>query len=218
MAIIETTDDLIRLLREDEEFLEAARREILTQELLRLPALVAELSAQFAEFSSRTNARLENLESDVGTLKSDVSTLKGFGLEARLQTKALSKIAGSLRLRRTRVLRLTDDSRGSEDFTDAMWNAQDAGTVSERDYNRILDTDMIVKGERGDARGIAVYIAVEASFTSNGDDLSRALRSAEVLKKVFPDAEVLAALHFSEISEQDLGEARDAGVITISDK
>ena len=38
MAIlIESTEDFLRLLRENKEFLAAARSEILTQELMRLP-------------------------------------------------------------------------------------------------------------------------------------------------------------------------------------
>ena len=43
--IIETTDDLIRVLRENEEFRDAARRELLTEDLLELPG-------EFREFRS----------------------------------------------------------------------------------------------------------------------------------------------------------------------
>ena len=238
MATIETTDDLIRLLRQDEEFRAAARREILTQELLRLPAL-------FADFKVTTEMRLAALESDVGILKDDVNTLKGdvkvlkqdvkvlkqdvkvlksdvdslkgFALEGRLQTKALARIVGALDLRRARIIRMTTDSRGGEDFSDALWDARHAGILSEDERTRILETDLIVRGERHSARGRDVYIATEASFTSNGGDLTRARQSAQALGRVFPEAEVIAALYFDSISEQDLEAARAAGAIAIAD-
>lgn len=69
MTMINTTDDFIRLLQENEEFLAAARRVIYTQDLVELPA-------RFTEYTLKTDGRLQSIESDVSTLKEDVSTLK----------------------------------------------------------------------------------------------------------------------------------------------
>ena len=69
MTMINTTDDFIRLLQENEEFLAAARRVIYTQDLVELPA-------RFTEYTLKTDGRLETIESDISTLKDDVSTLK----------------------------------------------------------------------------------------------------------------------------------------------
>ena len=104
MATINTIEDLLRLLDENPEWLEALRARLLTRELLELPQTVANLSAEVAALSGKvadlstqmaalsaevaalsaevkafiaaTNARLDKLESDVGVLKEDVSVLK----------------------------------------------------------------------------------------------------------------------------------------------
>ena len=69
MTTINTADDLLRVVRENKEFREAMRRELLTEELLELPA-------RFAEYAKANNARLDRIEADIGVLKSDGDTLK----------------------------------------------------------------------------------------------------------------------------------------------
>ena len=222
MPNIETTDDLLRLLDENPEFLEAVRRKILTDELMRLPA---EFSAFRQETKERFEGideqftgieeRLERLDGDVQTLKSNGDILKGFGLESVLPIRGLSMLAEKLDLRRTRIVRLAGDNRASEDFTDRLWDALDSGTITRREYRRISRTDMVVRAERHTRRATTFYIAVEASFTADADDTERAALSAQILRKVFPDAEVVPALFYSEISETDLKEAEARGVTTI---
>ena len=60
--LIETTDDFIRALRENEEFLAAARREIATQDLIELPA-------KFAEYTASTNKRLDDIDERIAVPK-----------------------------------------------------------------------------------------------------------------------------------------------------
>ena len=55
MTSIHTTDDLLRAARENHEFREAFRREILTQELLELPQ-------RFAAYAAATDDRLDRIE------------------------------------------------------------------------------------------------------------------------------------------------------------
>ena len=69
MTTINTADDLLRVVRENKEFREAMRRELLTEELLELPA-------RFAEYAKANDARLDRIEGDIGVLKSDGDTLK----------------------------------------------------------------------------------------------------------------------------------------------
>ena len=236
MPNIETTEDLLRLLDENPEFLEAVRRKILTDELMRLPAefsafrqetrerfegidrhfeRIDERFTGIDERFERIEERLERLDGDVQTLKSDGEILKGYGLESVLPTRGLSMLAERLDLRRARIVRATGDSRGSEDFTDRLWNALDSGTITRREYRRILRTDMVVRAERHTSRGTPFYIAVEASFTADADDTERVALSAQILRKVIPDTEVVPALFYSEISETDLKEAEAEGITTI---
>ena len=68
MAIINTTDDLIRAMDENPEWLEAVRRRVLTRELLELPEKLAQLSREVALFAETTNRRLSALEKTVADL------------------------------------------------------------------------------------------------------------------------------------------------------
>ena len=54
MATLDTTDDLLRAARENPEFREAFRREILTEELLALPE-------RFAAYATTTDKRLAGI-------------------------------------------------------------------------------------------------------------------------------------------------------------
>ena len=61
------------------------------------------------------------------------------------------------------------------------------------------------------------YIVVEASYTSGNEDLDRVLISADVLRRVFPDTEVVPTLYFALISDADLEAAETAKVVTTTE-
>ena len=101
MTTINTPDDLIRLVREDDAFREAMRRELLTAEILETPQRLANLERQVAELVEITkainarldrmdqtiaaiieqtnaiNRRLDGIEADVAETKSDITEMKG---------------------------------------------------------------------------------------------------------------------------------------------
>ena len=70
--IIETTDDFIRALRQNEEFRTAARRELLTEDLLELPGEFREFRAyaeenfvsvdEFREFRTSVDQRFDGVD------------------------------------------------------------------------------------------------------------------------------------------------------------
>ena len=62
MTTINTTDDFIRLLRENPEFHAAARRELLTEELLELPQ-------RFSQYAQTTDKRLDSVDRRLGSLE-----------------------------------------------------------------------------------------------------------------------------------------------------
>ena len=70
MTTINTMQDLTRLLRENPEWRDEIRRELLTEELLELPQ-------RFAEYAKVTDRRLDIIERKVDTLTDNLNTLTG---------------------------------------------------------------------------------------------------------------------------------------------
>ena len=76
--IIETTDDFIRALRQNEEFRTAARRELLTEDLLELPSEFREFRAyaeenfvsvdEFREFRTSVDQRFDGVDQRFGSV------------------------------------------------------------------------------------------------------------------------------------------------------
>ena len=79
MATIDTTDDLLRLVREDSDFRATMRRELLTAELLEVPQRLTALeqsTAALIEYTTATNRRLDNIEADITVMKDDIAVTK----------------------------------------------------------------------------------------------------------------------------------------------
>ncbi|MDE2688564.1 MAG: hypothetical protein OXI16_13855 [Chloroflexota bacterium] len=108
MATIRTTDDLLRAARENREFREAFRREILTDELMAVPHDVRELTSVTAniaatcealnEHAATTNQQLDKIANGISALAQGMvdfktATEKQF---AQVQT-SITRIEGSLR-------------------------------------------------------------------------------------------------------------------------
>lgn len=109
MATFNTVEELVRILDEDPQLLEALRARLLTRELLALPAahaaLVAEtrgFAAEMREFAAATNRRFEAIElrmdrmsEDIAELRHDVTRLdeKVTGLDERV-TRLDDKVTG----------------------------------------------------------------------------------------------------------------------------
>ena len=238
MVTINTTDDLLRLLDENPEFREAVRNMIMTRELIALPAVFASFASEMREFQSETKdfqsetrkfqsemtdfqsethsfqSEMREFQSEVRTeLKThsnDIGVLKGIGLETRLADKGLAQIASAFSMRRMRVVRLAEHNRASERFNEAIWAAADVGLIDNSEYKRLLDTDLIVQGTV-DGRKNA-FCATEASYTPEADDIDKVSESANILRKVFADAEVYAALYCMVTSAGIEAESRRKGV------
>ena len=69
MTTINTIEDLIRILDDNPEWLEALRARLLTRELLEMPNTLA-------QFMESTNQRFERVESDIRSIRDDVKVLQ----------------------------------------------------------------------------------------------------------------------------------------------
>ena len=119
MTTINTTEDFLTLLRENQEFREAARQAILTEELLALPAV-------FSTFASEMRTDFRRLEGDVSEVRTDArqlqegqKRLEGDVSEIRTDVRQLQegqkRLEGDVSEVRTDVRQLQDGQRRLED-------------------------------------------------------------------------------------------------------
>ncbi len=176
---IHTIEDLIRILDDRPEWMDALRARLLTRELIELPEkftqFVAEMNSFVAEmnrFVEATNRRFDALENRVASIQDDVGILKGAH-------------AWSAALRETPFIANEMGFRWVKDLTAFdLWGLIDDADTSGIPTNELRSfrrADLII--EATDQDGNPCYIAVEISFTANGRDTSRALRNAGFLTR-----------------------------------
>lgn len=177
MTTIHTIEDLLSVLDENPEWVEALRARLLTQDLLNLPEKFAQFSAEMnkfvvetRKFVAATNMRLDSLETRVQSIQDDVGTLKG----AHARSAALREapfIAGDMGLRWIKNLTPTD-----------LWALTDPPPtdIPTNELRSFRRADLIMEATDPNS-GEPCYIAVEISFTANGRDTTRALRNAAFL-------------------------------------
>ena len=188
MVTINNTDDFIRALRQNPEFHAAARRELLTEELLALPQ-------RLSQYAEGTDRRLDSLEKgqrrlEVGMrrLENQVNSLRGDALETKMPTKLCDMLSDELNLRRLQIFWMaryqTPPMSRSEQFAQTLEDATDSGTITDAQEGRLFRTDLIVRSVRESDEG-RLWIAAEASGVIDQDDISRARQSALALTRIY---------------------------------
>ena len=190
MVTINTSDDLLRALRENPEWKEAVRREILTEELMSLPARFDRFAArteqfideqrQFNEgqrqfntsvegFMARTDRRFARMEGDISEMK---------------DTHAISKtvrdaegIAQDMGYKFVRTLSISDLL--------AMATSNDTIDLETGELRSFRLADLVI--EATDRDGATHYIAMEVSYTADGCDTGCAIRNAGYLTRFTGD-------------------------------
>ena len=179
MVTISTSEDLLRALRENPEWKEAVRREILTEELINLPARFdrfaakteqfideqRQFNARIDDFVVRTDRRFARMEGDISDMKDD------FGM-GRV-TKDVEGIAHDMGYKFVRRL-------GSSDLL-AMVTSNDTSDLQIGDLRSFRVADLII--EANDEDGAVHYIAMEISFAADERDTRRAIRNAGFLTR-----------------------------------
>lgn len=211
MTMIHTSEDLLSLLNENEEFRNAVRQAILTEELLTLPAV-------FADFRSEVRADISEIRADIKEIKdgqrrhtNDIGDLKGVGLENKLYNRGPSHIATLLRVYDVARIRVAEKDDNSEEFNANMRQALENGVITMDEYDRVLITDMIVSARRPGTSN-PVYTAIEASYGVTRDDIQKVKETARILGRVFPDAELHSALYYMNMATFIEAEAVEQGI------
>ena len=224
MTTINTADDLLSLLRENQEFREAVRKAILTEELLALPAVfsafaseirgeIKEVRGEIKRVDSEIRGELKEMRGDItemrGDIKrienkqdghtNDIGELKGIGLETKLYNRGPSYVATLLSVHDVQRIRVAEKDDNSREFNEDIREALRSGTITFDEYDRVLRTDMIVGALRVGALN-PVYTAIEASYSVTRDDIRKVNETAGILRRVFPDAEIHSALCYMNIA------------------
>ena len=207
--VIETTDDFIRALRENEEFRAAARRELLTQDLLELPKEFREFKAETAKQFDSVGERLDSIDKNLKSLTTSIVDIRGASLESKMPTRLRQRLAAALGLTAPRTLWLAEHyvqppSR-AEEFEMSKERAVAESQITAEEAERLTDTDMVMRATH--AQGDTIYVAVEASGVIGRRDIDRARESASILKKMF-GGDAIAAVYGFSIEPVQIEQAR----------
>ena len=241
MTTLNTAEDLLRVVRENREFREAFRREILTEELIAGPGDIKEITINIAasgealnEHAATTNQQLAIMADGINSLQQITeANAKGIGdlvssiadMNKNLNEKiddvnrdlggkideirsshqrehdALHRFRGNYAIEATR----NNDSNIAEMFTEALGIKRfrlRTLTRQERDdlFDENLDAiellvtegnisktfstgDIIAKASYRRSGDTIFYMAVEASYTVNSVDVTRASDHAKILRE-----------------------------------
>lgn len=159
-----------------------ARVDALTVRVDALAARVTEL----AEAQRRTEEGLEQLTARVSVLASamqrmadDLGRLKGWSLEERTRRKVHALFRRLIRrpwlVAEERFAQLVDD-------------AQDQGALSPEEADRLIEADVVVRGQRPEDRSV-VYLIAEVSWGIGVQDVQRARERAALARRIGLPAE-----------------------------
>ena len=237
---INTFQDILDALEQDHTLREKLREYILTQELLQMPAQIQTIILQIAELRDgqlvlqnqvnsldRRTASLENtMESVEGRLEGVEGRLGSVEQQGRRMEGRLGNIEGGLYEqsviqrslpRATRmgisnpVIAFARRGQSRQQFYNSMMEAVERGQITTSEYDDLTEADVII---RGDNRRHAVF---EASLGPDQDDIERALRRADILRRATGD-EVIPGVIAPEASPQfiQLAESRNVRFIAVS--
>ena len=201
---IETTEDLLRLLDENQEFRAAVRRKILTDEVIELPVKIAALTEQvallskeFAKFAGDTNTRLDSLENHAAGTNTRLDSLENHAAETNTRLDSLENHAAETNTRLDGMDKRLDSLENHAAGTNTRLDGMD---------KRMDKFDSTLNGVRGDV--------LENKLPSS---LRQRIGDALGLRRVRPIwlARSVGSSSAREIEyEQKAERAADEGVIT----
>ena len=197
MTTINTVDDLLRITRDNEEFRAALRRELLTEELLSLPQTVATLTDNVSalaksidEYRQSTDTRLSEIvlrldrqhamyrqqHDDLGRFRGNYAIDAARNSDAEI-AQLLARQRGMGRIQARPLSREELDHMLNENY-----DAVDALGLRERAWYTFPKADIIAEVTERRNPGPGFYIAMEASYTANTEDVLRATDHARIIR------------------------------------
>ncbi len=197
MTTINTADDLVALLQENDEFRNAVMRELLTQELLALPAVfdafVSEMRGETGEIRGETG----EIRGEMGEIRGEMGEIRGEMGEIRTGVRRNADNIGEVKgLLMERAVRedapvIASDMglewKKSLERNDVVAIADEAVRegratgISRDNMRRFRRTDLVI--EATDYDDTVHYVIVEISYTADSRDTDRAIRHAEYITR-----------------------------------
>ena len=159
MTSIHTMEDLIRLVDEKPEWVEALRDRLLIRELVELPETFAKFVGYTTERLDLMDRRLDGIDRRLDRIEVSLGPIRGAHARnaATRKSNSMARRAG---LRRVRNL--------SQDDLQELANARNVSQVAANDLDSFLEADLVI--EVRDSQGETVFIAVDISYIVNGRD------------------------------------------------
>ena len=195
MTTINSQDDFLEALRNNPQWRDAVRTQILSENLLQLPVKFDAFVEEHRTTHINLDARLDRIDARLGRIESDTRTMRGY--TARIRTIQDSQgIASDMGLEFVRTLSAGDLS-------------EMAGNTLPRDVGRSFrNADLVIEATDGtDTR----YIALEVSFTADLRDCNRAIRNARLIES-FTGKPTQAAVA-SVRNDREATEAVESGAV-----
>ncbi len=196
MTEIRNTTDLLQQLQEAPEFLDATRKLILTEDLLRAPGEIRELKRGFKELNQRLGRvedKVDRLEDKVGNLDQRVETLEDITKDIQRTVKRLEVSVGEMKGNIGRYAVENKMFAIAETFNLEVRNWLRQRELLEivpkprkinlelNDWQSFLRADCVIQGEDPDEQ--THYIVIEASYTADERDSYRAVRNARIIRE-----------------------------------
>ena len=169
---------------------------------------LAENAIALRQMLEQMNARLINVEQDVGVLKQDVgvlkqdvSTLKGDSLERKYRDTAAG-IFG-LYIRNGRDL--------TNQIADQLYAAMETQIISEAELTQVLAADLLWGGEERKTKE-PIILVMEASWLAEASDVVRAVARSAILRRIGLNA--LAVVGGKEWTDEARNLAKQSQAVT----
>ena len=197
MTTINTVMDLHRILVEHPEWRDELRRILLTDELLRLPQVMAEFIETTNRRSEETDQRFDSVDQRFDSMDQrfdsvdqrfdsmehaqsvhsrHISDMKGRFIEMNAERAGMA-IACEMGLREARILTF----REVEAIAEEAIRSGKAEGIARNDMRSFRMADMLM--EATNKQGQVCYIAGELSYTADERDTGRAIRNAGYLTR-----------------------------------
>ena len=127
----------------------------------------------------RIDGTLSRLDGTVDRLAGTVGRLDGREYERRVGRTLTGEVSRVLGLRRGRLVYSAAYGL-HQSFQDQMEDELDAGRMTQRQWQELLNTDVVIRAVEG---GKTVFVVSEISVTVHEEDIDRAVERADIIQQ-----------------------------------